>query len=301
MKLTAFLLSAEQFIFTFLAFIGIMFSSIGNVETTYEAKNPQELIMSFSVVSDVHIETTNSDSYNRFVSILKGIKSGKDTSAAVFLGDNVMNGQFLENLLFYQTLKKIDPTSKNIVVMGNHDIGNNQGEYDGFIKSFLHFNKQIGNSIEKPYYYEVICGIYFVLIAPEEMTDNYCTMSETQLTWLNGVLDEADECDAPIFVFNHFPIYSLKGVERDSLVNLLCRYDNLLYIYGHTHLELDEDRFQNISGVDAIGLPTVKGGEYDDGIGIVIEVYEEEVIVRARNFIKNTWIEELEYIYPINK
>lgn len=301
MKATAFLLSLEQFVFTLLTFIGILFS--GNVvnEHTFEAKNSDELIMSFSVVSDIHIETTNCPSYEKFIAMLSGINGGKDNSATVFLGDNVMNGQFLENLLFYQTVKKLCFDNTNLVVMGNHDIGNNQGEYASYLKDFINFNKQINNDIQKPYYYRVINGIYFVFIAPEEMTNNYCIMSESQLCWLESVLDEAKKRCAPIFVYNHFPLYSINGVDRYALAELLCRYDNLLYIYGHTHRELDKERFQNIGGVNTIGLPKAQGEGYEGGVGIVIEVYENEIIVRARNFINNKWINDLEYIYPIKK
>jgi hypothetical protein len=39
--------------------------------------------------------------------------------------------------------------------------------------------------------------------------------------------------------------------------------------------------------------------EYPAGIGIVIEVYESKVLVRARNFIEGEWIEDLAYTYDL--
>ena len=104
--------------------------------------------------------------------------------------------------------------------------------------------------------------------------------------------------DAPVFVFNHHPLYYLKGVESDALAKLLSGYDRLLYIHGHIHDELGADNFENQGGVDTINLPrSTEVVDYEPGDGIVVEVYEDEIVVRGRDFIKGEWIDGLRYTY----
>lgn len=291
----------KQLVSTVLTLLMMMSPAFPGKGVPYSAKNPDELIMSFTAVSDIHVETNNPDSYNAFRSILEGIEAGENNDAVLYLGDNVMNGQALENVFFYTAVKSVLHDKKNIVALGNHDIGNGQGDYDKFLNNYLMNNRLfLGNKIEKPYYYEVINGCYMIVLGSEALTVNTCIMSEEQLTWLEGVLDEADSKNAPVFVFNHHPLYSLEGVASDSLANLLSAYDNLLYIYGHVHDELDADNFSNQGGVDTINLPrSSEVVDYEPGGSIVVEVYEDEIYVRVRNLVTGEWVEGLEYSYPL--
>ncbi len=291
----------KQVLASVMILLTMMSPAFGGKGATYEAENPDELIMSFSAVSDTHVETNNPDSYKAFKDLLDGVKAGENIDAAVFTGDNVMNGQILENFLFYSGVRAVNPAENNFVVMGNHDIGNGEGDYDGFYQSFLANNRMfLGNEIDKGYYYRVVNGCYMIFLASEDLTVNTCIMSEEQLSWLEGVLDEAEAAGAVAFVFNHHPLYSLEGVAWDALANLLDDYDNLLYIYGHTHDELGADNFRNEGGIDTINLPrSTEIVDYEPGDGIVVEVYEDEILVRGRDFITGEWIDSLEYRYAV--
>jgi 3',5'-cyclic AMP phosphodiesterase CpdA len=279
--------------------LGMMSPAFGENGISYQAKNPEKLIMSFVAVSDIHVETNNPDSYQAFSDILEGIKAGKNHDAVVYLGDNVMNGQLTENLLFYTGVKAAKPSENNYVLMGNHDIGNGHGDYNELCDNYIKNNRRfLGNDLDKPYYYKVLNGCYMICLASEELSVNTCIMSEEQLLWLENVLDEADGENAPIFVFNHHPIDSLTGVESDALVNLLNKYDRVLYIHGHTHYQMAESSFRNVGGVDTINLPrSSEVVDYEPGDGIVVEIYEDEILVRGRNFIDGEWKEGLEFIY----
>ena len=111
------------------------------VGTPYNAVNPQDLIMSFSAVSDTHVETNNPDSYNAFSDLLYGIKAGQNHDTVVFLGDNVMNGQALENMFFYTAAGAVRPGKTALVAAGNHDFGNGDGDYESFRKNFINNNR----------------------------------------------------------------------------------------------------------------------------------------------------------------
>ena len=301
MKISTLLYSVKQFIVTFFVFFSMMLTPVKEVDIKYTAENADELIMSFSVVSDIHVETTNPETYKNLYKLLYGIKAYENNDAVVYLGDNVMNGQFLENVLFYSAIKKIMTDENNFVVLGNHDVGNGEGDYDKLCKSFLKNNsKYLGNNIENPYYYKIVNGCYMIFLASEDVSVNECLMTEEQYLWLKNLLDKATADNAKIFVFNHHPIYSLSGIEWYSLIELLGNYDNLIYFNGHTHIILDEHSFRNIHGVDTVYLPRGLGNSYKAGDGIIVEVYEDEVLVRARNFIDGEWIYNLKYSYPMN-
>ncbi len=279
---------------TILTLLMMLSPAFGSDEITYTAENPEEVIMSFSAVSDIHVESNNPKPYNVFYDVLKGLKSGGDNDAVVFLGDNTMNGQTIENLFFFTAVRAMKGADNIFVALGNHDIGNGEGDYNKFSNEYIFNNRfYLGNKINKPYYYKVVNGCYMIFLASEDLAVNDCFMTEEQLTWLRGVLDEAEASGKPIFVFNHHPLYQLIGVERDALAEILNDYEDVLYLYGHTHKELDEYSFGVEGGVDVINVPRATA----EGNGVVVEVYEDEVLVRGRNFISNEWVDGLRFTY----
>jgi predicted phosphodiesterase len=290
-----------EFILTFFTLISLIFSNAPLKNSAYEAASPEELIASFCVISDIHVETNDHEAYKGFTNLLRGIKAGKNHDAAIFLGDNTMNGQYLESYLFFSAVKEVTPAEYNLVALGNHDIGNGKGNYQKMFSNFLRFNKkELSNDIENTYYYKVINGCYLIFLATEDLTVKTYVMSDDQISWLEETLDKAKADGAPIFIFNHHPMLRLEGDDCFMLARLLNGYDNVLYVNGHTHAELTEYSFGRIGKVPTITLPRGMGtGEYPAGIGIVIEVYESKVLVRARNFIEGEWIEDLAYTYDI--
>ncbi len=294
MDFTTVIVYLKDLIATILTLLMMMSPAFGSAEVTYTAENPEKVIMSFSAVSDIHVESNNPKPYNVFRDVLEGLKSGADNDAVVFLGDNTMNGQTIENIFFFTAVRAMKPAENIFVALGNHDIGNGNGDYDKFRNEYILNNRfYLGNDINKPYFYKVVNGCYMIFLASEDLAVNDCFMTEAQLTWLRSVLDEATASGKPIFVFNHHPLYQLIGVERDALAEILNDYEDVLYLYGHTHKELDEYSFGTEGGVDVINVPRSTA----EGYGVVVEVYEDEVVVRGRNFISNEWVDGLRYTY----
>lgn len=265
----------------------------------FEAERPDELITSFVVVSDIHVETNFPQSYENFSDLLYGIKAGKDVDTVIYTGDNVMNGQVTEDFLFYSALRVMKPAENNLVVVGNHDVGNGEGDYEQLRKKFLANNAlYLGNIITKDYYYRVIDGCYMIVLSSEDNDAQSFSMTEEQFVWLEGVLEKAKEDNARIFVFNHFPIRYLNTSDPARLGNLLKEYNCELFVHGHIHNDLGTDNFYTSYGIDCINLPrATEVTEYAAGDGIVVEVYEDEIVVRGRDFIKGEWIDGLRYTY----
>lgn len=299
MDISTVLTYAKDLIATMMTLLMMLSPAFGSTGAAYTAENPEELVASFAVVSDIHVETNNPTSFTNFKNILEGIKGGENIDAAVYTGDNVMNGQLLENLFFYLGVRGVMPAEKNYVVMGNHDIGNGTGDFTEHKNNFITNNRlYLGNNVGDGYYYRVENGCYMIFLGLEDLTVNTSVMTQKQLDWFAGVLDEAKAKNAPVIVFNHHPIDYLEGVPSDSLVKLCKDYSKLIYVHGHIHDHLGSDNFYNVEGIDCINLPRcTETVDYEAGDGIVIEVYEDEFVVRGRDFIKGEWIDGLRYEY----
>lgn len=302
MEITTVVTFIKDMLATFLIMLTMISpASLGNKVVEYEAQNPEELVMSFAAVSDIHVETNHPEAYKNFSDVLHGIKAYKNLDAAAYLGDNVMNGQALESIFFYMGLRGVMTDETNLVAIGNHDSGNGDGDYYQLTKNFINNNRFfLENNIEKQYYYKVVNGCYMIVMASEDPAAQNLAVSQDQFAWLEGVLNEAAEKNAPIFVLNHFPVFY--GENANQLMDLLNNYDNLLYLHGHVHNDLGTDNFTTRNGVNCINLPRcTETTEYEAGDGVIVEVYENEVVVRGRDFIKGEWIEELVYTYPLSK
>ena len=276
-----------------------MFSpAFGSKAESYSAERPDEIITSFAVVSDIHVESNHPEPYNSLKGVLQGIKVGKDIDAVVYTGDNVMNGQVLEDVFFYSAVRAVMPAKNNYVITGNHDLGNGEGDYSKFRSNFILFNKLVlGNDIDELYYYKVVNGCYMIFMSSEDLCVGDYVISDEQLNWLKGVLDKAQAENAPILVFNPHPIYLVRDRDYREIAWLLQKYDNLVYFHGHYHNQLTTDSFYEWHGVDCINVPrATENSDYDPGSGLVVEVYEDEIVVRSRDFIKGEWM-DFRYTY----
>lgn len=285
--------------------------SISACPKSHEAKNSDDVKLNFTVLSDCHIEGmdvefTFIDTYKVFTKILRDAKAAEGgNDAIVFLGDNTMNGQDIENMLFFGGINAVKPAENILVAAGNHDLSNGEGAYSEFVERFLGYNNAFfSDNLTKPYFYKVINGCYFILLSSEDATVNTMYLSDEQLTWLKGVLEEADKQDAPIFVMAHHPVYYLENMDYMELSEILNDYNNLIYFCGHTHYEFTAGSVYEWNGVNCVNLPRCtewKTEDYDTGIGAQVEVYEDEILVRIRDFYDGIWLTEYEYSYPTQK
>lgn len=294
---------AKHVIATVLTLIMLPITFMMPPTDSYEAKDADKLITSFTVLSDIHIEGNNYPTFREFSEILKEVHNAEDNDTLVFLGDNTMNCQDIESIFFYGALKAAKPADNLVIVPGNHDFGNGTGDYEMYRDRFLKYANFAGADIDSPYFYKVIDGCYFIVLSTESDTVNDMNVSDAQLQWLKGVLDEAAKTDRPIFVFNHHPINYIQNGAYTRLSDVIDDYDNLLYFCGHTHAPLSSSSVSVVNGVQQINVPksTEHATEgYDCGIGAVVEVYENEVLLRFRDFDDGKWVDGYEYSYSIN-
>ncbi len=277
-----------------------------NTAPAYDLKDPEACALHFTVLSDVHIEGNNIPRYNVYAKSLQDIKKNKSgNDAVVFLGDSTMNGQNIENLLFHGAAAALLKGETVLPVMGNHDIGNGEGDYEKLQNRWYDYTAAFfGKKLAHPYYYEVIDGCYFIVLGMEAQEVHESLMTDAQFAWLQGVLDMAAESGKPAFVFSHMPIHYYldeNGEDFDGLTELLAEYNtehDLFVFVGHTHMPMHLWwSFHDDDGFPETYLPrlTELGGENDHellddtGVGVVVEVYENELVIRGRDFYRGEW------------
>ena len=283
----------------------VMLLTVGSGGKDHDVKDPEACQLNFAVLSDSHIEGNNTTRYKVFARCLKDVKRNqRGEDAVVFLGDNTMNGNNTENMLFHGTVSLLLKNQKVLPVLGNHDIGNGEGDYAQLQSRWYAYTEAFfDKKLTTPYYYDVIDGYYFIVLGTEEHSSNTMEMSDDQLEWLRFTLEDADRSGKPVFVFSHHPERASYRIDPEyayTLTNILTAYaedHDLFYFSGHTHRPLTRSSFSSYYNFPEISLPRVTEltGDKDNevysgtGYGVEVEVYENEVVVRGRNFYTGEW------------
>ena len=284
----------------------------GSIAAYSPANEGAELV--FSVVSDVHMESNNSEKFNLFGEGIRDINAATRNDAVVFLGDNTMNGQMLEYAAFYGLFDRLCNTDNLIVASGNHDLCSSNMDPQKFISQtnqFINFyNTFADEDIETPYYSREINGYKFIVLASELDLGVQEYLSAEQLAWFANELEAAEESGKPVFVFNHYPLSHTwplvwplghVGVESEALHLLMRRSENqIVYFSGHLHMGLNNNKVSSIKegNITYVNVPAFGADNnitdadiQNQGMGMYVEVYEDEILIRVRNYADHEWME----------
>lgn len=305
-------MNMKSFISVFMTFvIAVCF---GIYPVTYETLT-DDAKLDFVVVSDIHMEGNNTKRFERFPKALLDINgASRKNDALVMLGDNTMNGQHIEHIFLTLSLKLFSDIGHNLIAMGNHEIFTAENGYEKGFKKFSDYGKMItGLDIEKPYYYDVIDGYYFIVLGSEADMGVQAYISDEQLEWLDGTLAKATEDGKPAFVFCHFPLEDtvknawsagLIGEQSEEIFSILAKYKNIFYFSGHLHNAIDFSDVIVKNGVTFVDVPSLLSDNSTSGIpsvgmGYCVEVTENSVELRVRDFIDGEWVDGFEYTYKL--
>ncbi|MBQ8782451.1 MAG: metallophosphoesterase [Clostridia bacterium] len=236
--------------------------------------------------------------------------------ALVLAGDIAENGLYGEFQFVYDRIA--DTGVKNfITATGNHDI--RLRAYSNSLKHFTTFtnalNENAGSDlrVDSMYYRYQVNGYDFVVLGSEKMVFEEAYISDTQLEWLDTTLKETSATGKPTFVILHQPLKGTNNIENawnssvegagsvgdqsDALYEIMNRYDNIILITGHLHQGFGVGTYDLVGKIHSVNLPsiTIDNKDGDDagnipGIGYMVEVYEDEVLFRARNFAKGEYM-----------
>ena len=196
---------------------------------------------------------------------------------------------------------------------------------------FVRYNKEIaGRDIDRVYYSTVVNGFTFIVLGSEAGYQDFAYISPAQLNWLDAQLKIATADGKPAFVISHWPINNTHGLpetwgegipqpddgglgkQSDEVAAILKKYDNVFYITGHLHLGFTNDGQESFYGYNSVekdgtltrvNVPGFMAGSTSGrvslGTGYVFEVYENNVLIRARSFYSGVWYTLYDYDIPL--
>ena len=281
-----------------------------------------KLLYKFNVITDLHITPSRPQHTSHLSLAFEDIISFSESVAIFTCGDNTDKGTQEEYALLLETVEKAGNKLPDIYyALGNHDIVyNNNAGYSAQIKLFKN-----NLNMNAPYYSVVLNGNRFIVLGSDTLSATG-TVGKEQLEWLKAELAKTEK-NEPVFLFLHQPLidtvsgslYSLDseiqdwyGVydSADEIREILKNYPNAFLFTGHTHWSLEsyqpvllgrgkDANFVNCASVGYLwnDLDTATGGSE----GFYVEVYEDYILLRGREFIKGNWCAAAQFKIPLYK
>lgn len=281
----------------------------------YEYRDEENIRFSAVILSDMHTETNSNARFLMDGYTLKGVYSGgRSPDVLAFAGDNTMNGQSVEWFDFYGLVNRYNKGSDVLVAFGNHDFGNTaDGEvYKKLSKrSVDSYNYYCRKNIDKVYYSADYGVVKFIVLGSENNAENTVqVITDAQIDWLESELADCAGRNIPAVVINHNPLYGRNGrrsyfgfnqIDSSEKIDSVLQSAGvkIIYVSGHTHFGLSDDSVTSDGSVTYINLPSAgNNGNYDapeeystHGIGMILEIYDGDMVVTFRNFAKGKALE----------
>ena len=280
---------------------GTRMGGIAVVESFH--KDLGEKLYSFGAISDTHIgyATAETDLENA-LSYFE-----KDASIAFIANcGDLATGGAEANLSAYKSI--VNGCSKPIYeIAGNHEASRGHLAMDG-IKVYtgedLYYSFTQGDDVY------IMVGMYDVHAGEQ--------FSEEELLWLYQTLEE--NRNKRCFVFMHLNPRDgsgdainldlegdmLSNNRGDTFYNLMDHYENVIWFHGHTHEKFETQElaamntYDNIFGIHSLHIPSLSVPRYaEEGVltddkaaseGYVVDVYEEAVVLRGRDFVSGKFL-----------
>lgn len=320
-----------SFLISFLTAFSItgFFGNTG--DNTYDVKNADDILLDFAVISDVHM----TDEYLRRMVLESGLDDMTNAvnkpDALVIAGDMTDDGIESDYENLSKAFSGYNPSENILLALGNHDTWTDKDDrYEPVKENFLKYSKEIADrNLTECYYSTEINGYTFIVMASEG-THVAAYISPAQLEWLRAEMDKAAEKELPIFVISHWPVAFTHGLpesfgeeepepmdgsfgdQNAEVEAILKDYENVFLISGHIHNGLVNEEKSELYGyasvesygsLHSINLPSfmypTSRGNFMNGSGYSIEVYKNEVAIRARNFISGTWLPDYDVTIPL--
>ncbi|WP_236288124.1 metallophosphoesterase family protein [Paenibacillus allorhizoplanae] len=281
-------------------------------------------LFSFSVMSDVHILSTDSASQLLLRQALADHHELRPDSKLLVLNGDLTNGSESDyrSLL---TLLSRQPHAPVQATMGNHDYYGVWRKPDGTMdytkmnsswssaNAVALFDRMMG--YDKPYHELVVDGYRFLFLSGEAYRDVDASINEdaylspTQLSWLSERLTAASSADAgkPVFVFLHQPLprtldgtdLELGVVQHKELRALLDAHPNVILFSGHTHWNVETTsqvkqlKFLAASSASIREVWSAKNEPETRSLSqsLIVDVYPDRVAILRREHTEKRWIE----------
>ena len=294
-----------------------------STENPIKPKDAENVNLVFAAFGDTQISNYMFDRYAVFGAAMEDLHASERMDAVIVAGDVAENGLAEEYQLVYDGLKGLEGC-RYIMSAGNHDI--RLRLYSQSVDRFSNFTNSLNRDedMTQLWYAEKINGYKFIVMGSDRTEFEEAYISPEQLAWLDAELASAN--GEPVFVVLHQPLkltHNLPttwgngtnkeagsvGDQNDDIRAILTKHaadGNVFLITGHLHAGFSQYSYQNLDGVHSFNVPSLSienkdGEEGGNGSGLtyIVEVYEDEVIFRARNCEKGEWLPKWDVTVPV--
>lgn len=304
-----------------------------------------KLLYTFNSYSDIHIDKDVNGVFYKKASqrlanaLAYGVKM--NTDFIVTSGDSVTNasGPDAEWEEYERLLSESDYVNPIWESDGNHELRFKQTTgIKAFVRATGTDSTTTNFDANKPYYsmVEKSTGDIFIFMALEKKgnASELDEFSDAQMNWVENLVRNNYNKGVNIYIVEHAPIYGFGAGDRMShpfykahlsenysstvrFKNLLKNYPKLIWMSGHTHLDLTENynySNENNTACHMIHNPAVAGTTMGDtstneliyktkagevgfnSQGYYVEVYENEVVYYGANLADQTIYPQYSYI-----
>ena len=275
-----------------------------------------KLLYKFAVFTDLHIISSKAHHVTHLKAALNDVKELGGYSAIFTTGDNTDTGSAAEWDLLLKTVNSVEGIPDIYYALGNHDMVYGSGHaYQVNL-----FKQKTG--MPDQYYSVELNGIRHIVLGSDIAT-TAGGINKPQLDWLRSELSKCDK-SKPTFIFLHQPLketvsgtlYSKNNVIQDwfgvtnaekDIRAMLKEFPNAILFTGHTHWSLesmqpilaghgDDATFVNCASVGYLWDDTDK--ETAGSQGYFVEVYEDYILLRGREFVKGNWCGAAQFLIP---
>lgn len=266
-------------------------------------KNEDNIKLSFACIADTHFSNKEYLAHNLNNCFLDLKNCNKGFDALLVAGDITEFSTRGEFKRFFSVTDKYFNDLKILLTLGNHDArlfyNNSKKSIMKKVEEYLKINTD-----KKAYYSYDINGYTFIVLCTEKRVLEKAYISKEQIEFLDKELKRASESNKPIFVMCHQAFQFTHGLpevwktgdmgeQSDEVRVVLEKYKNVFFINGHLHGGVFEKTFEVLNeenGVYSLSIPAYRKennfGMRDLGVGYFAEVYDDEVIFTARNFVE---------------
>ncbi len=301
------------FLLIFSAYLSITGTALiaPSTETPISPSGDANLV--FAAIADPQVSNYLPERYNYFQASAKDLQNAEGLDALINAGDVAENGLAMEYSLVIDGLSGMKV--RHIACEGNHDI--RLRVYEQSLARFGEFvNTLNGDSDYDCFHYsEEINGYKFIVLGSDrtEFEENY--LSPEQLEWLDKELASVED-GMPRFVLVHQPLKNTNGLPKvwnspidsagsigaqsDELKAILDKYSNVFLITGHEHTGFGEYTYEKVGeNIHSVNIPSLcvnnkDGRNNDHGLAFIVEVYDGNVLFRARDLCKGEWLPEFD-------
>lgn len=273
-------------------------------------------LYSFGALADVHV--THSDlTMRKFQKALNYLNDTEKVKFTCIAGDMTSSGTVEQFESYRNAVASYSPNIPVYDCMGNHDC------QDTAVAPFLTLESTIpyiGRGLYYSFTQENDIFIMFSMSGWYSYTKTPIFTNE-QLQWLYEIL-EANR-NKRCFVFEHCPRFDgsgkvaswanptgdlLVGDAGEAFKSLMSHYKNVIWFHGHSHMEFqyqeydNKVNYDNLFGCHSVHIPSLAEGRElnadgtgyvfttEESTGYVIDVYENHIVLRGRDFVNEKFL-----------